>query len=496
MPPRAKKAPTGEPVASTMKELKDTLWKAADKLRGSMDASQYKDVILGLVFLKYVSDAFDERREQIRAELLGRRAATRTRSTSFLDDVDEYTGHGVFWVPANARWTYLAENAKGLRRRPTPAKSIGQLIDEAMDSIMGANSVLTGTLPTHLQPGQRRPAPARRTARPVQRRPVHRPGREARPATCSARCTSTSWRSSPAPRASAAASSTPRPASCGCSSRCWSRTRGRVYDPCCGSGGMFVQAEKFLEAHDGEGSDISVYGQELNERTWRHGQDEPRHPRHQRQPRPPAGATPSPATSTPTCRPTSSWPTRRSTSRTGRATSRRPALEVRRAAGRQRQLRLDPAHHLQARRPAAAPAWSWPTGRCRHATPAGGRDPRRSMVEADLVVVHGRAADRSCSARPASRSASGSSPRTRPLGQADRSTGPGRCCSSTPATSATWSTAPSVRLSDDDIATDRRHLPRLARHGVGCGSRTDVRGRGRLLLLGDAGRRSRPPTTR
>src|SRR6476619_6974889 len=98
MPPRTKPAAAAKTAApSTMKELKDTLWKAADKLRGSMDASQYKDVILGLVFLKYVSDAFDERREQIRAELEAD-GMDEDQIESFLDEVDEYRGHGVFWV--------------------------------------------------------------------------------------------------------------------------------------------------------------------------------------------------------------------------------------------------------------------------------------------------------------------------------------------------------------------------------------------------------------
>ncbi|UWF78039.1 MULTISPECIES: type I restriction enzyme endonuclease domain-containing protein [Microbacterium] len=108
--PRTPKAAPQAP--STMKELKDTLWKAADKLRGSMDASQYKDVILGLVFLKYVSDAFDERRDGIRAELAAD-GYDEDQIAELIDDVDEYTGRGVFWVPANARWGFLAENAKG-----------------------------------------------------------------------------------------------------------------------------------------------------------------------------------------------------------------------------------------------------------------------------------------------------------------------------------------------------------------------------------------------
>jgi len=130
-----------------MKELKDTLWKAADKLRGSMDASQYKDVILGLVFLKYVSDAFDERRGQIRAELAAD-GYDEDQIAELIDDTDEYTGRGVFWVPANARWSFLAENAKGIGASlDAPEKSIGLLIDEAMDVVMQTNPQLTGTLP-------------------------------------------------------------------------------------------------------------------------------------------------------------------------------------------------------------------------------------------------------------------------------------------------------------------------------------------------------------
>src|SRR5690606_5955743 len=81
------------PAPSTMKELKDTLWKAADKLRGSMDASQYKDVILGLVFLKYVSDAFDDRRATIRAELSAD-GYDEEQIADLIDDIDEYTGRG------------------------------------------------------------------------------------------------------------------------------------------------------------------------------------------------------------------------------------------------------------------------------------------------------------------------------------------------------------------------------------------------------------------
>ena len=115
--------PKAEPVRpTTMKELKDTLWKAADKLRGSLEASDYKDVILGLVFLKYVSDSFEERRGQIRAELEADGGYSAADIEESLEDKDEYAGAGVFWVPVNARWQFLAERAKG-----TETKTIGEL---------------------------------------------------------------------------------------------------------------------------------------------------------------------------------------------------------------------------------------------------------------------------------------------------------------------------------------------------------------------------------
>src|SRR4051794_2313971 len=140
MPPR-KKTPAGQaelPGVSTMAELKDILWKSADKLRGSMDAAQYKDFVLGLVFLKYVSDSFEERRRQIRDELIAD-GVPESRHESFLDDKDEYDREGVFWVPEGARWADLAAQAK--------SGAIGQLIDGAMDAIMKANASLTGVLP-------------------------------------------------------------------------------------------------------------------------------------------------------------------------------------------------------------------------------------------------------------------------------------------------------------------------------------------------------------
>lgn len=253
---------------STMKELKDTLWKAADKLRGSMDASQYKDVILGLVFLKYVSDAFEERRGQIREELEAD-GLNEDQIGQLIDDVDEYTGRGVFWVSPRARWTYLAENAKGLPAIDgTAPKSIGLLIDEAMELIMQDNKSLAATLPriyNRDNVDQRRLGElldlfnsARFTGQGASKArdllgEVYEYFLE-KFAKAEGKRGGEFYTPAGVVRVLV---------------EVLEPSRGRVYDPCCGSGGMFVQTEKFLEHHHKEGSDISVYGQELNERTWR-----------------------------------------------------------------------------------------------------------------------------------------------------------------------------------------------------------------------------------
>lgn len=265
MPPRKRAAAVTTP--STMKELKDTLWKAADKLRGSMDASQYKDVILGLVFLKYVSDAFDERREQIRAELLAD-GMTEDQIGDLIDDEDEYLGNSVFWVPETARWQYLAENAKGIQETVgITGRTTGELINAAMVSIMASNSTLTGTLPVvfnndsidqrrlgeliDLLTDTRFTGHGSTKARDLlgevyeyflekfARAEGKRGGEFYTPAGVVRVLVEVL-----------------EPYS------------GRVYDPCCGSGGMFVQTEKFIENHGGNTADAAVYGQEANQRTW------------------------------------------------------------------------------------------------------------------------------------------------------------------------------------------------------------------------------------
>lgn len=120
------------------KTLEQTLWEAADKLRGNQEPSEYKHVVLGLVFLKYISDRFIERRQEIKDELVAEDVPT-DQLDHFLEDRDEYAGHNVFWVPARARWLYLQNNAK--------QPNIGQLIDAAMQLIEKENSSLRGVLP-------------------------------------------------------------------------------------------------------------------------------------------------------------------------------------------------------------------------------------------------------------------------------------------------------------------------------------------------------------
>ncbi|WP_007023231.1 class I SAM-dependent DNA methyltransferase [Saccharomonospora iraqiensis] len=265
MPPGTKKEPQ---APSTVSELKDTLWKAADRLRGSLPASRYKDVILGLVFLKYVSDAYDEHRETIRAELSGQ-GHDEDRIAELMDDPGTGRHRGVFVVPPAARWSYLTAHATGGPAGHTgPARTVGGLIDEAMELVMEANPTLRGTLP-RLYDGetidQRRLGELLELFDGVRfsRRGAHRArdlmgevyeyflGRFAR-----------------AEGKRGGEFFTP-PSVVKVLVEVLEPSSGRVYDPCCGSGGMFVQTEKFLHEHNGDPTNITVHGQESNEETWR-----------------------------------------------------------------------------------------------------------------------------------------------------------------------------------------------------------------------------------
>ncbi len=266
MPPRTK--PAQASAATTMKELKDTLWKAADKLRGSMDASQYKDVILGLVFLKYVSDAFTERRREIGVELAAE-GFSDEQIALMEEDLDEYRSAGVFWVPKRARWEYLAAHAKGRAATDVePEASVGQLVDEAMELLMGSNVALHATLPTIFN---RDGVDQRRLGELID---LFHAARFSGVGARKARDVLGEVYEYFLGRFAAAEGKrggefyTP-PDVVRVLVDVLEPFEGRVYDPCCGSGGMFVQAEKFLERHDADRQAISVYGQELNQSTWR-----------------------------------------------------------------------------------------------------------------------------------------------------------------------------------------------------------------------------------
>ena len=205
-----------EPEKSNPRAFEAPLWAAADKLRGNMDAAEYKHVALGLIFLKYISDRFNERRNEIASDA----SIPDVLRDELLEEKDSYTAESVFWVPEHARWEYLKENATSTK--PT----IGELIDTAMIAIESENPTLKGVLTkNYARPelDQTKLAEVVKLFSDLAFRDAHH-GQD---------------------------------------------VLGRVYDPCCGSGGMFVQSEQFIEAHEGGRNDISIYGQESNPTTWR-----------------------------------------------------------------------------------------------------------------------------------------------------------------------------------------------------------------------------------
>ncbi|MFC8837195.1 type I restriction-modification system subunit M [Streptomyces griseoincarnatus] len=263
MPPRQKKPADQAELfsASTAKEIQDILWKAADKLRGSIDAAQYKEFVLGLIFLKYVSDAFEERRTELAKEL-AEDGISEDQIGDFLEDRDEYTGAHVFWVPETARWSWIAAHAK--------AQGVGKLLDEAMDAIMRENASLTGVLPKIFNQDR---VDQKRLGELVDLISDARFGGSGdKPAQDLLGEVYEYFLGNFARAEGKRGGEFYTPSSVvRLIVEILEPYEGRVYDPACGSGGMFVQASKFIQAHRGRGhkADIAVYGQELNERTWR-----------------------------------------------------------------------------------------------------------------------------------------------------------------------------------------------------------------------------------
>ena len=249
--------PTKSSPASVAADYQSELWQTANALRGSMDAAEYKHVVLGLIFLKYVSDAFGEARARI--EALSDEGADP-------EDPDEYRGDNIFWVPPRARWPYLQR----LARQP----QIGHLVDEAMATIELANPVLDGVLPKDYA----RPAlDQTRLGRVVDLvSNIRVGGAEAEAIDVLGEVYEYFLEQfALAEGRKGGEFYTPRSV-VRLLVEMLEPYRGRVYDPCCGSSGMFVQSIKFIRAHaTGNGNvgratgDISIYGQESNYTTWR-----------------------------------------------------------------------------------------------------------------------------------------------------------------------------------------------------------------------------------
>ena len=243
--------------------FEEKLWQAADKMRGHMDPAEYKHIALGLIFLKYISDAFEERHSWLvervsdpRSEYYAGDPAERGNIT---EDRDEYLSENIFWVPKDARWPHLRASAK----QPT----IGKIVDDAMVVIEKENPKLKGVLPKDYG----RPTLDKHTLGEL----IDLIGTiglgyaESRSRDILGRVYEYFiGRFASAEGKGGGEFYTPQSV-VKVLVEMIEPYKGRVYDPCCGSGGMFVQSEKFVEAHGGRKGDISIYGQESNPTTWR-----------------------------------------------------------------------------------------------------------------------------------------------------------------------------------------------------------------------------------
>lgn len=228
--------------------FEEKLWQAADKLRNNMDASEYKHVVLGLIFLKYVSDTFQEKWNEL-MEL----------DPDFAVDRDAYTAEGVFWVPEDARWGYIAERAK--------QPEIGQIIDNALDKIEKENPTLKGVLPKNYS----RPELDKRILGEIIDLFTNMDvgGSEAREKDVLGRVYEYFLGKFAENEGKGGGEFYTPKSVVTLLVEMIQPFKGYVYDPCCGSGGMFVQSLKFVEEHSGNKLDVSVYGQESNPTTWK-----------------------------------------------------------------------------------------------------------------------------------------------------------------------------------------------------------------------------------
>jgi len=239
-----------EPKSDALVGFEDKLWQAADKLRNNMDAAEYKHVVLGLIFLKYISDAFEEKHAALLAD---------KKSGADPEDQDEYRAENIFWVPKEARWSHLQGSAK--------QATIGKLVDDAMVAIEAQNPTLKGVLPKDYG----RPALDKtRLGELIDLVGTIGLGdKDNRSRDVLGRVYEyflTKFAS--AEGKNGGQFYTPRGV-VRVLVEMLAPYKGRVFDPACGSGGMFISSEKFVEAHGGRVGDISIYGQESNHTTWR-----------------------------------------------------------------------------------------------------------------------------------------------------------------------------------------------------------------------------------
>jgi type I restriction enzyme M protein len=262
-PEEKKKSVRRQTSAAAAPKLETTLWAAADKLRGHMDAAEYKHVVLGLIFLKYISDAFEEHQNELRENITNSQSELyldkEEERAAALEDRDEYIAANIFWVPQEARWSHLRANAK----QPT----IGRIIDDAMVAIERDNPSLKGVLPKDYA----RPAlDKQRLGELIDLTGTIGLGdKENRSKDILGRV----YEYFLGQFASAEGKKGGQFYTARCVVELLAEMlgpyKGRIFDPCCGSGGMFVQSERFVKAHGGGIGDISVFGQESNPTTWK-----------------------------------------------------------------------------------------------------------------------------------------------------------------------------------------------------------------------------------
>lgn len=243
-------------IASTTKKTKEKnnepleakLWKAADTLRKNIDAAEYKHVVLGLVFLKYISDAFEELYEELKKD-----------PYSDPEDIDEYRSKNIFYIPEKARWSEIKKYAR--------SSEIGKYLDEAMEVIESKNDSLKGVLPKVYSKGNIDPLSLGGLVDLFDNIELES-AKEKSSDVLGYVFEYFLGQFALAEGKKGGQFYTPKSV-VELLVEMIEPFKGRVFDPCCGSGGMFVQSEKFVIAHQGRIDDISIYGQESNQTTWK-----------------------------------------------------------------------------------------------------------------------------------------------------------------------------------------------------------------------------------